>query len=178
MEPEDARQAEIVCLIARHQASLHAFIISLMPGLDGVEDVLQETNMVLWEKRETYEVGTDFRAWACAIARFKAMAHRRKIARLGTRSLEDDLLDMLATECAAGPDELDERLRALEKCLGRLDEPERGLVEHRYYSAAGLDEFATRSGRPVESLRVSLFRIRAALKKCISAELAFVNLRP
>lgn len=176
MDPEDARQAEFVCLIARHQASLHAFIISLMPGLDGVDDVLQETNMVLWEKRGSYEPGTDFRAWACTIARFKTMAHRRKIARLGIRSFDDDLLDVLAAECEASPDELDEKLRALEKCLGRLNEPERGLIEHRYYSATGLDEFAARSGRPVESLRVSLFRIRAALKKCISAELAIVNL--
>lgn len=176
MPPEDALQAEFVCLIARYQASLHAFIISLMPGLDGVDDVLQETNMVLWQKRETYEHGTDFRAWACTIARFKAMAHRRKVARLGMRSFEDDLLELLASECEAAPEELDEKLRALEKCMGRLNEPERGLIEHRYATAAGLDEFAEKSGRPVESLRVSLFRIRAALRKCISSELALANL--
>ncbi|WP_367873898.1 sigma-70 family RNA polymerase sigma factor [Luteolibacter sp. Populi] len=176
MEPEDTREAELVCLIARHQACLHAFIISLMPGLDGVDDVLQETNMVLWQKRGTYETGTDFRAWACTIARFKTMAHRRKIARLGFRAFEDDLLDMLAAECETAPDELDDRLRALEKCLGRLGEPERGLIEHRYHADTGLQGFAAQSGRPVESLRVSLFRIRAALRKCIASELAIASL--
>ncbi|MCW1886187.1 sigma-70 family RNA polymerase sigma factor [Luteolibacter flavescens] len=177
MDPEDALQAEFVCQIARHQASLHAFIISLMPGVDGVDDVLQETNMVLWQKRETYEPGTDFRAWACTIARFKAMAHRRRVAKLGVRSFEDDLLELLATESEAGPDELEEKLRALEKCLGRLDEPERGLIEHRYYTATGLEDFSAKCGRPVESLRVSLFRIRAALRKCISGEIAIAHLR-
>lgn len=176
MNQEDTRQAEFVCLIAHHQASLHAFIISLMPGLDGVDDVLQETNMVLWEKRDSYEPGTDFRAWACTIARFKTMAHRRKVARFGMRFFEGDLLEILTEECEALPEELDEKLRALEKCLDRLNQPERGLIEHRYYSATGLDEFAARYGRPVESLRVSLFRIRAALKKCISAELAIASL--
>mgnify|MGYP000113776971 CR=1 FL=1 len=35
-----------------------------MPGMDGVDDVLQETNVVLWEKRATFEPGTNFRAWA------------------------------------------------------------------------------------------------------------------
>ena len=49
MELNATQQAEFVSQIAKHQAALHAYIISLMPGMDGVDDVLQETNMVLWE---------------------------------------------------------------------------------------------------------------------------------
>lgn len=38
----DARQlADFVGEISRHQAALRAYIISLMPGMDGVSDVLQ-----------------------------------------------------------------------------------------------------------------------------------------
>ena len=85
------QQAEFVGQIARHQAALHAYIISLMPGLDGVDDVLQETNLVLWEKRTAFEHGSNFRAWACAIARFRVMGHRRKLARLGVQILDEDL---------------------------------------------------------------------------------------
>ena len=171
MEFDAAQQAEFVGQIARHQAALHAYIISLMPGVDGVDDVLQETNVVLWEKRRTFEPGTNFRAWACAIARFKVMGHRRKLAQLGHQLFDDDLTEQLATECEAEPTEFDERLKALEKCLGRLGETERRLIEHRYFSDSQLDEFAAQSGRSVESLRVTLFRIRAALKKCIGGEL-------
>jgi len=178
MDQEAARQAEFVGQIARHQPGLHAYIISLMPGMDGVEDVLQETNLILWEKRGTFQPKTDFRAWAFTIARFKVMAHRKKLARLGVRTFEEELLEILSAECEAETEELDERLRALEKCLGRLEDDERGLIEHRYYTAAGLDHFAAQCGRPVESLRVSLFRIRAALKKCITAQLAITRLHP
>jgi RNA polymerase sigma-70 factor (ECF subfamily) len=171
-------QAEFVGRIARHQAALHAFIISLMPGMDGVDDVLQETNLVLWEKRETYRPGTNFRAWACQIARYKVMNHRRKLARMGHELLDEDLAAQLAEECETEPEELDARLNALAKCLNRLREQERQLIEHRYLSDSNLDEFAAKCGRSVDSLRVTLFRIRAGLKLCISGELNIQRVRP
>lgn len=171
MNFDAAQQAEFVGQIARHQAALHAYIISLMPGTDGVDDVLQETNLVLWEKRKSFEQGTNFRAWACSIARFKVMNHRRKLANLGLQLFDEELAEQLATECEAEPEELDERLRALETCLTRLNDEERSLVEHRYFSGSTLDHYAAKCGRPVDSLRVSLFRIRAALKKCITGEI-------
>jgi RNA polymerase sigma-70 factor (ECF subfamily) len=142
-----------------------------MPGTDGVDDVLQETNLVLWEKRKTFKPGTNFRAWACQIARFKVMGHRRKLANLGFQLFDDELADQLAEECQAEPEELTARMDALKKCLSRLREPERQLIEHRYLSDSNLDEFAEKSGRSADSLRVTLFRIRAGLKKCIAGEI-------
>jgi RNA polymerase sigma-70 factor, ECF subfamily len=62
-----ARQtAEFVGEIDRHQAALRACVISLMPGMDGGSDVLQETNLELWEKRPQLRPGTNFGAWALA----------------------------------------------------------------------------------------------------------------
>lgn len=178
MKYDATQQAEFVSQIARHQAALHAYIISLMPGQSGVDDVLQETNLVLWEKRETFEPGTNFRAWACSIARYKVMNHRKKWARLAFELFDDELAEQLADECEAEPEELAARLRALETCLDRLHDDERRLIEHRYYSESNLDDFAAKSGRSVESLRVTLFRIRAALKNCISGQLAIYRAQP
>ena len=48
MDRDVTQQAEFVGQITRHQTALRAYIISLMPGMDGVSDVLQETNVVLW----------------------------------------------------------------------------------------------------------------------------------
>lgn len=178
MTEDVQKQAEFVGLIARHQAVLHSFIISLMPGMDGVDDVLQETNLVMWEKRGAFEEGTNFRAWACQIARFKVMKQRSKMANLGQCVLDEDLAEMLAAECEVGVEELDVRMEALRKCLGRLPDKERELVEHRYFTESGLDEFAAKRGQTVETLRVTLFRIRAALKKCITGELNIQSVRP
>ncbi len=177
MDRDVTQQAEFVGQITRHQTALRAYIISLMPGMDGVSDVLQETNVVLWEKRGKFQPGTNFRAWACAIARYEVKTHRRKMLSRGMTLLDEDLAEQLAAHGEETPEKLDERLRALDKCLGRLEEDGRQLVEHRYFSGATLEEFSARCGRPADSLRVTLFRIRAALKKCINNELAIDRAR-
>lgn len=100
---------------------------------------------------------------------------------MGLTLLDEDLAERLAGRLAERhaehPDGTEERLRALDKCLGRLDGRERELIEHRYFSDCSLDEFAAHCGRPVESLRVTLFRIRAALKRCINDEIAINRAR-
>jgi RNA polymerase sigma-70 factor (ECF subfamily) len=171
------QQAEFIGQITRHQSMLRAYIVSLMPGMDGVDDVLQETNLVLYDKFEKFQPGTNFRAWACAVARLEVKTHRRKLLRHGCLMLDEDLAEQLAEHTAALQNDLDDRLQALNRCLGRLEESERELIEHRYHSKATLEDFAARCGRPVESLRVSLFRIRAALRKCINGELTIHSIR-
>jgi len=178
MDSDAKQQAEFVGQITRHQAVLRAYIISLMPGMDGVSDVLQESNIILWEKRRNFQPGTNFQAWAFAIARYEVKSHRRKNFRPGVVSLDDDLLELLASHCEKTPEETDERLHALEACLGHLKAEERKLIEHRYFSGKSLDDFSSRSGRSPESLSVTLFRVRAALRKCINGRLALNTARP
>ena len=55
--------------VMEHQRELYAFILSMLPNLTEADDVLQETNMVLWRKREEFEPGTNFGAWARTVAR-------------------------------------------------------------------------------------------------------------
>lgn len=171
-------QAAFVSQITRHQAMLRSYIISLMPGVDGVDDVLQQTNLVIWEKRDKFREGSNFQAWACTIARYEVKSHRRKMLRFGGLMLSEDLADMLAQHSELPPGEVDERHEALGRCLNRLRESERELINHRYFARGTLDDLATRCGRPVESLRVTLFRVRAALRKCINGELVVNRARP
>ena len=171
------QEAVFVGEITRFQTQLRAYIISLMPGASGAQDVLQETNLVLWEKRAKFEQGTNFRAWACAIARLEVKAHRRKMYRLGTTMLDEDLADQLAEPLQSDEETPEEHLQVLEHCLTRLRAPERELIEHRYFSKSTLDEFAATSGRSTETLRNSLYRIRAALRKCIKDKLAISETR-
>jgi len=37
---------------------------SLLPGDRAAEDVAQETNAIIWDKRGDFELGTNFKAWA------------------------------------------------------------------------------------------------------------------
>lgn len=178
MEFDAKQQAEFVSQITSHQTAIRAYIISLMPGVSGTWDVLQETNILLWEKRRKFEPGTNFKAWAFAVARLKVKAYRRKLLRLGRPMLDEDLADHLAELVDEAPAEIDERLMALNKCLGRLDEDHRQLVEHRHLSGGSLEEFSKKSGRSVNSITVTLCRLRAALRKCINHEMNVSRFQP
>lgn len=178
MHSDAQQQAEFVGEITRHQSALRAYIISLMPGISGTRDVLQETNLTLWEKRHKFEPGSNFRAWAFATARFKVKEHRRKLMRAGLPLLDEDLAEQLAEAVDEAPEEIDDRLTALDKCLGRLPEDHRQLINQRYFSGGSLEDFSAKCGRPVNSLQVTLCRLRTALRKCIDHEMNVARFRP
>ena len=75
---------------------IRAYIITQIPGSPDVRDILQEVNVVLWEKRGTFKEGTNFGAWACTVARYKVLEHRRKEARhAGLFLFNDELSEFL-----------------------------------------------------------------------------------
>jgi RNA polymerase sigma-70 factor (ECF subfamily) len=169
----EAEEAEYVRLLNDHQSMIRAFIISLMPGAPGVDDVIQEANRVLWTKRRDFEVGTNFRGWALSICRFQALAQLKKLRQQRWVSLSDSLAETIAGEME---DELDQayeerRRDALRSCMAKLRHADRELLLERYWHRARLQDFAVMTGRSAGGLRVTLFRLRTALKRCIEQDL-------
>lgn len=172
--PDDATDdAKYVQLIADHQNIIRNFIISLLPGAPGVDDVFQNTNAVIWRKRETFAMGSNFRAWALSIARFQAMAHLQQLRRRRWVSLDPDVAELIAddVEDRADAEDMDGKLSALEECLGKLRPQDRELLVQRYWHRTRLQDFAVVSGRSVSALKVTLFRLRAGLKKCVEGQM-------
>lgn len=166
-------QTEFVRLLTDHQASLRAYIISLMPGQSGAHDVLQETNIVLWEKRAKFEIGTNFTAWAFAITRYCVLEHRRKQRRDDILIFNDDLLQKLTLDPEQlAPTHLEDRQIALESCLAKLDENDQQLINYRYTKGKSVEEYSEEVGKSAGALRVALFRIRTALRRCVTRQLA------
>jgi RNA polymerase sigma-70 factor (ECF subfamily) len=58
----DEQEKEFVQLLVTHQSVIRAFVISLLPGVSETDDVIQNTNEILWTKRESFELGTNFKA--------------------------------------------------------------------------------------------------------------------
>lgn len=171
------KHREFVGLITKHQAAMRAYIISLMPGIPGASDVLQNTNLILWEKRKSFEHGSNFVAWAFTIARFEVKNHKRKIRRQQPiLELQEEVAVDLAEYCKLSPEDTESRIGALERCLSKLRPFDRELVKSHYASDITLTGYAEQIDRPVGSLRVSLHRIRAGLRKCIEFQLSNSNL--
>ena len=82
------------------------------------------------------------------------------------------LIELLAKERAQQEMGLQDRLTALERCLERLPEKDRKLIEERYQGPASIDEIARQSGSSRRTLFRSLERIRRFLFDCVSRRLA------
>lgn len=167
----DARWAAFVAEIAGAQPGLRAFLRTLLPCSGDADDVLQETNLVLWRKREEYDANRDFGPWARRIAYFQTLAHLKKRSRSREARFSDEMVEQLAVECEKRSDALEDRLQALRSCLEKLPGEERELVEARYGSGASVKIMAGEIGRSADAVSMHLYRLRQKLADCISQAL-------
>lgn len=168
---EAADSEEFVRELTNHQTSMLAYVRSLAPGGSGARDLLQEVNITLWQKRGTFELGTNFKAWAFQTIRYHMLNHRRRLVSQGWLVFDDDLIERMSPEFEVEPDELEERHLALRACLLRLRPQDRELLHHRYATASSLQEYAVATNRSSGTLKAILFNLRAALKRCIERKL-------
>ena len=155
-----------VTLMTKHQGRLHIFIRSLLPGSPDVEDVLQNTNVVLWKKRAEFKHGTNFLAWAFKISRYQVMCQHSRNKRDGKLVFSDKFLEYVA-DSAPTNRSYSQILAALDRCLAGLSPSQREIVDARYEAGQSLEQHANKTGRSAGSLRTSLHRIRDSLKSCI-----------
>lgn len=173
-----APEEEFVTELTANQSALHAFVAALMPGDPGVDDVVQLTNLTLWRKRESYESGTNFRAWAFTCAKWTAMAWLKEKKRGNWLLVDEDLAHAVSERMLAlTPASAGALHAALRLCLERLRPVDRDLVLSHYEEGRSLARCAELSGRSVNSLKVTLFRLRAALRRCITDRLAVEDSR-
>ena len=116
---------EVQLLFVRHENSIRAFVRALQPSLADADDVLQETFLTVSRKASTFELGTNFVAWACSIARLKVLENFRQKKR--SNLLSEAAISALAADAPAA-ETLTEREDALEKCLGKLAPKARDLL--------------------------------------------------
>ena len=162
---------EFIRSFTQSQRALYLFILPMVGNSADADEVLQETNLVIWAKWQQFEDGTNFLAWARAIARLEVFRFRRSRNRK-LSFLEDDLLDLVVKRAEVVSDETELRQEALSHCIGKLRPKDRELIQMRYAPGANGDRVAQQLGRPPNSVYQSLSRIRRALVECIQHRLA------
>lgn len=165
---EATQQEEFVRLLTSEQPAIHSFITSLMPGDPSVDDVLQRTNLVLWRKWAEFTLGTNFRAWAFKCASWQVKAYFKEKKSRNWLIIDEELTDLIAQRMGEQfPQSPDTTRSALKKCMARLRSEDRDLILDKYEQGSSLAECSQRTGRPINSLKVALFRLRARLRRCI-----------
>lgn len=167
---ENARVEAFTQLLATCQRRVFLYALNLVHNPADAEEILQQTNLVLWRKFDQFEPGTDFDRWACRIAYYEVLKAREKQGRM--RLLSGDFIDTMAAEAERSLDLLDDRREALSGCLKKLREKDRYLVMQRYQHRSTTRGVAEALGRSVQGTRKSLHRIRMSLLTCIERTLA------
>lgn len=157
-------------LFLDHYPALFGFVVRQgVPPVDA-DDVVQEAAAILWQKFDSFEPGSNFRAWAFATARFEVLK-RADRARRESRVLHlspDAFADLEQIErSGSGGDVRRDRLRA---CLERLGEHVRRLLTWYYDEGLSYEQMAERTDSSPGALRTKLCRTRKWLENCVRTQ--------
>lgn len=162
--------SEFIQLLTESQSALNAYVRALVPDAATAKDIVQETNLAIWNKIDEFEQGTNFRAWVAKIAYFQILRHRRTCAR-EKLFFDDDVLNILADENGRYVADSDNREKALLECLESLPEEHSSLLRQRYVAGDSIQIIASIRGKSKGAISQRLFRIRETLSHCMQMKL-------
>lgn len=177
-EPEKSHE-DFVRLFSRYEGNVRAFVTSLLPNWEGVDEVMQEASLVMWRKFDQFDrdrPGSNFIDWAFMIARYEVLKYRRKRA-TDKLVFSEDVYELIAAKAENIAVEHPERQRALQGCLVKLESAQRELVRVAYSDGISIKEAAEKVGRTPSGLYKALARIRKNLHRCIDLSLSEARLK-
>jgi RNA polymerase sigma-70 factor (ECF subfamily) len=157
----------------RTQARVRAYIAGMGAAAHEVDDLAQEVYLELYRNFDQMPVEVAPEQWLKGIARNVCLNHFRKSARRG-RLHREALAEILAGTLAQT-----EQLMtsgsvgiALEECVAKLPAEQQQLVEMRYQQDLTSAMIAERLKSTADAVRMTLYRVRTALKTCVTRTLA------
>lgn len=161
-----APSEEFVNLFTKTQRKLYLYILSQVGSPDVAEEILQNTNLVIWSKYHQFEIGTNFQAWSCQIATYEVLKYRQQLSRSKIQ-FSDEFVSQVASASEEALYFSDEERAALQNCLEKLRKKDRELIQQRYKPGSKAKDLADQIGRPANSVYQSLGRIRRTLLECV-----------
>ena len=161
-----AAQQEFLRVFLANEREIFRYVAALVPPLADAQEIVQQTAVVLWEKFDEYDQSRPFAPWACRFALNIArqwMSRRQRWKAL----LDGGLAEELALRRGQLRPEFDARLVHLDRCLQKLPEKQRLLVDGYYFQQLGVEKLAERTRRTVDAVYKALQRVRGQLRECI-----------
>jgi RNA polymerase sigma-70 factor (ECF subfamily) len=165
-------KSAFINLLTNDYCRLHSFVLCMVPNKADADDVMQETTLLMWEKFNEFEPGTEFYAWAKAIARYRILNLRKKQATSHCQ-LNDNVLELLEHDRDSYQDQADKKLDALRNCLKKLSDDHRTILQFKYSAGIPAKLIAKRTGIPLHTLYRKITNVHAVLLSCVRRELKF-----
>ena len=165
-------------LVQLHQARVRAFVSRFVREDDVADDLAQEVFLRAFRALKDWRPEGAFASWLFVLARNRALEHLRSERRRRARESSAYRLalsrwDQERLDAMEGREESEgRRMEALSECLRSLPSHSASLVREVYFERRGPAEVARDLGRGQGVLRVTLLRIRQALRRCLEGRLA------
>ncbi len=170
-EQYKAVSATFIQELTQAQLALRVFVVTLVGDANDAADVLQETNLDLWKKADSYDASRPFLPWAKSIAWYQVLKYRtyRKRERL---VFSDAVLNDMAETLRSCPEETDGMLEALEACVKKLTENQRAYLFSKYAEHKTAEEMAVSFRCSPTAVASLLYRLRNMLHACVEKALS------
>ena len=153
-----------------YQPRLTRFLINLVKRSQLVEEVVDDTMMVVWQTASSFRGTSKLSTWVFAIAYRKALKARAR----WPDPVEDDERDLHVSNDPLPDAEL-QRSRihdALTRAMRALSTEQRAVVDLTYFHGLGYRDIAEILSCPVDTVKTRMFHARRRLKQALSGTLA------
>jgi len=151
------------------QSVIRAYIAGMGIPLDTVDDLAQEVYLEFYKTGDRRPDGLEPIRWLKGIAKNLCLNHFRRSKRKAEQHLEAVAALLERLPCPLeGAGERD----ALDGCLERLPGRSREMIALRYQEGLESAEIGRKLGLSPEAVRITLLRIRAALRECLGRRFA------
>ena len=149
---------------------LSRFLFNLVRRPPVIEEVLNDTMMVVWEGARSFNGASKLSTWIFAIAYRKAMKALRRF----DEPMEDDRSEDIVSLDAAPDEEIAQQRRQalLADAVAGLSPEHRAVVNLTYFHEMGYREIAGVMDCPVDTVKTRMFHARRHLRRRLGGGLA------
>ena len=161
----------IVQVLLRERLRIAASAALIVRDCHAADDIFQQVVLLALEHRAEIRDRGHLLAWSLRTTRHKAVDWLRG-RRL--RPLPNEVLDLLEVDWqdvggVGCPDQTD----ALRRCVGKLGDQARGLLQMKYADGLSVAVMADRLHRSTDAVYQRLSRLHRALRACVEREMDF-----
>ena len=156
-------------LYRRYHPRLTRFLMNILTRPSLVEEALNDTMMVVWNRAETFNGTSRVSTWVFAIAYRKAMNALRR----HDEPMEDKWAETRQSDDASPQQQLEahEVQRRLGTALEALSADHRTVVDLTYFHELGYREIAQIMACPVDTVKTRMFHARRHLRRRLDGQL-------
>lgn len=174
----DINNKELAVFWVQCQPTISAFIHSLVPNFQDADDILQNLAIITVEKYDQFDKNRSFSAWCMGIAKNLILKY------YSNKGTKQPILDIEAIKKVAQVyeqdtqsihDQIDLMKNALQKCIKRLKDKIKKIVEMHYIDELSPDRIAQLLSLTSNNVSVTLHRVRLSLKACVNQVLSEVD---